>query len=910
MALVASAAARAVTGRGHARRRAEPGSGQPRVSPLGSSRFANGTADALRAGSPRTLRRRVRAHGPVAAAESSAATSSDGGGVAIVGLGARGCAVVDRLVSRGALRRAQFWSLSADPNALQTALAPNRWRLPPGTVDAKDSAVEENAEAVSRGILGGGVARETPAVVVVVASASEMVGAPLKMVESLARLKDGPSQRGWFNVGGSQGITHRGPAFIVAAMTPFAFEGPRKSADAVEALLAAQKRADAVTVVPQEALTGGVAANGDPLTVAEVTELADTTAQWSAWTVLEMFASPAWVGLDGAASVSTPGSKTRNRAWKYEPALSPETFRALVAGRPRNAKLGCGACVVGYGTSTLELNFAPDEGQSAAIRDAAAAAAESSPFLRRRVLRNAEFACVSIQTRATLTEAAVRAASDALASLVGVEVPQIVTAAKPDPRAPSDQVLVTLMVAAQPEDAAARDGPTGGGAAGKKAPSLLGMSFPSIPGMQAKLASAVSRPLASAASPSVESVGRAKREEREAREEKAREEAEKARPAQKLTGDMLRKLGLGDPAKMVEAHAEGQRRLRDDGGAADKVGDETSEDGAPEKAPDAANETPPPLPLPPKRETFPAAPRAPLPMPSPEDVAEAVAPPEARAEAGAKPSETAPKLRFRDVDEGEARARLASPPAPTESPSPEDRRTDEAAARADAPDAEAQSEPLVAPAGSPEDGDAPVVVPLPPGIDASPVAVRVLELEEDPTGRVIGYRPVSSPAADDSGDFDDDDFGKLADRTPRRGGLFGFVGRSASGREDDAGSKDAVKNRLASVLDRDRSGSIRAIVRLEYAGSRVYEGEGFANKPEGAGKQVFENGDTYEGRWRDGLPDGRGVLTYARGGSFSGVFFEGMPNGPGVLDLRALGGSEVAGEWADGVLERRSAREA
>ena len=58
------------------------------------------------------------------------------------------------------------------------------------------------------------------------------------------------------------------------------------------------------------------------------------------------------------------------------------------------------------------------------------------------------------------------------------------------------------------------------------------------------------------------------------------------------------------------------------------------------------------------------------------------------------------------------------------------------------------------------------------------------------------------------------------------------------------------------------------------------------------------------------MPDGRGVLTYARGGSFSGVFFEGMPNGPGVLDLRALGGSEVAGEWADGVLERRSAREA
>ena len=744
MASVASAAARAVTGRGHARGRAEPGSARPRVSPVGSSRFAIGTADALRAGSPRTLRRRVRARGPVAAAQSSAATSSDGGGVAIVGLGARGCAVVDRLVSRGALRRAQFWSLSADPNALQTALAPNRWRLPPGTVDPKDSAVEENAEAVSRGILGGGVANEPPAVVVVVASASEMIGAPLKMVESLARLKDGPSQRGWFNVGGSQGITHRGPALIVAAMTPFAFEGPRKSADAVEALLAAQKRADAVTVVPQEALTGGVAANGDPLTVAEVTELADATAQWSAWTILEMFASPAWVGLDGAASESTPESKSRNCAWKYEPALSPGTFRALVAGRPKNAKLGCGACVVGYGTSTLELNFAPDQGQSAAIRVAVAAAAESSPFLRRRVFANAEFACVSVQTQATLTEAAVRAASDALAELVGVDVPQIVTAAKPDPRAPPDQVLVTLLVAAQPEDAAARDPRQRGGAAERKTPSLLGMSFPSIPGMQAKLASAVSNAQSQtpSASPSVESVGRAKRREREAREEKAREEA------------------------------------------------------------------------------------------------------------GAKPSETAPKV------------------APV---------------------------------------DKSVVVPLPPGMDASPVAVRVLELEEDPTGGGIGYG--DDPG--DSDDFDDDDFGDLAEREPkaRTRGLFGFAGRTASGVEDDAGSKDAVKNRLASVLDRDRGGSTRRTVRLEYAGNRVYEGEGFANTPEGVGKRVFENGDTYEGRWRDGLPDGRGVLTYARGGSFSGVFFEGKPNGPGVLDLRARGEGEVEGEWADGVLEERGGNE-
>ena len=404
---------------------------------------------------PARPRPRARGRGQVLAA-----TSSDGGGVAIVGLGARGCAVVDRLVSRGALRRAQFWSLGADPNALQTALAPNRWRLPPGTVDPKDSAVEENAEAVSRGILGGGVANEPPAVVVVVASASEMVGAPLVTLEAVARLKDGPSQRGWFNVGGSQGITHRGPALIVAAMTPFAFEGPRKSADAVEALLAAQKRADAVTVVPQEPHPGGVAANGDPLTVAEVTELADATAQSGArGPSVEMFKSPAWIGRRGRVRVGlSTESKSRNRAWKYENALSPIVRRP---GRGAAEKRQAGVRRVrGQGTARARSSStSPDQGR-----------ARGDPCRRRRrqrhdhaflrgarVFANAEFVCVSVQTQATLTEAAVRAASDALAELVGVDVPQIVTAAKPDPRAPPDQVLVTLLVAAQPEDAAARD---------------------------------------------------------------------------------------------------------------------------------------------------------------------------------------------------------------------------------------------------------------------------------------------------------------------------------------------------------------------------------------------------------------------------------------------------------------------
>jgi hypothetical protein len=65
---------------------------------------------------------------------------------------------------------------------------------------------------------------------------------------------------------------------------------------------AVQAAADLVTVVPQEALTRDGA--GEALTVKEATEFADTTLQWSLWTLLEMLRSPAWVGLHGRGCTS------------------------------------------------------------------------------------------------------------------------------------------------------------------------------------------------------------------------------------------------------------------------------------------------------------------------------------------------------------------------------------------------------------------------------------------------------------------------------------------------------------------------------------------------------------------------------------------------------------------------------
>ena len=85
---------------------------------------------------------------------------------------------------------------------------------------------------------------------------------------------------------------------VSAVVCPFDFEGPRKSALAAEFLDAAQMAADVVCAVPQASLTES--SEGTALTVAEATEYADTTLQWSAWTVLEMLRSPAWVGTNAA----------------------------------------------------------------------------------------------------------------------------------------------------------------------------------------------------------------------------------------------------------------------------------------------------------------------------------------------------------------------------------------------------------------------------------------------------------------------------------------------------------------------------------------------------------------------------------------------------------------------------------
>jgi len=181
---------------------------------------------------------------------------AEGAGVAVVGLGTRGSVVVDRLVAQGVLPLAEYWSLNSDTVSLQSAYAPNRWRLPPSGVDVSDQACRDNAMSAARGILAGGAGGVAPEVIVILASAAEASAAGLETIRAIAELKDGPPPKkkwGFKGMGGGAGegagVAHAGPLLITAVVCPFDFEGPRKGTQTADYLDAVQAVADFVTVV-------------------------------------------------------------------------------------------------------------------------------------------------------------------------------------------------------------------------------------------------------------------------------------------------------------------------------------------------------------------------------------------------------------------------------------------------------------------------------------------------------------------------------------------------------------------------------------------------------------------------------------------------------------------------------------
>jgi hypothetical protein len=131
----------------------------------------------------------------------------------------------------------------------------------------------------------------------------------------------------------------------------------------------------------------------------------------------------------------------------------------------------------------------------------------------------------------------------------------------------------------------------------------------------------------------------------------------------------------------------------------------------------------------------------------------------------------------------------------------------------------------------------------------------------------------------------------------RAGSLFGWRPNKPKKEE-----KSNLSKRAMGMLEKDRIGSDRAVVRMEFANMSVYEGEWANGKREGEGRQVFADGDWYEGKWYGDVPDGKGRLTWKTGelSYFEGMFNQGKPDGQGTLTWTS--GKTMSGSWKEGAL--------
>ena len=112
-------------------------------------------------------------------------------------------------------------------------------------------------------------------------------------------------------------------------------------------------------------------------------------------------------------------------------------------------------------------------------------------------------------------------------------------------------------------------------------------------------------------------------------------------------------------------------------------------------------------------------------------------------------------------------------------------------------------------------------------------------MEEDADGNVVAYRDITNVAYDDDPDADaaEEEAGepKKKKKKKKKRGLFGF-GRGG-GDDDDVEKDDPfVRNRLMSVLDKDRGGWRAPVVRMEFNSACVYEGEMGRREARGRGE--------------------------------------------------------------------------
>ena len=402
-------------------------------------------ARATRRASSTRARRDAARVGASAASKSSSPSSerddigADGAGVAVVGVGARGCALVDALVDARALPRAEMWAMHADEDALERSRAANRWRLPPANVEATTTAIEGNAASAARAVMAMGA----PRVMVVVCAGGEAVESATAFTRWATREKNARAKKKRFFGFKGANRAPEGEIMIAGVIEPFTFEGRRKQRGCDEFLRACAEPGAcdaALTVSQSELLKNGE----DGMSVQDATSIADASLLYAVLSAVESLRSSCW---------SSGGERDASDVDAWTPQIEKGgRLRATVNKVMSSHGGGCGVAHVGRGVADVPTYGSADEAIAAAARAAIATAARQSPFLAPGRFDTARLVICTVKHGNAFGPLARATISQALSELTSAE--QFISIANPDKRG-STEVEVTLLTVTDAETAAA-----------------------------------------------------------------------------------------------------------------------------------------------------------------------------------------------------------------------------------------------------------------------------------------------------------------------------------------------------------------------------------------------------------------------------------------------------------------------
>ena len=396
-----------------------------------------------------------------------------GAELAVVGVGTRGCALVDALEASRALSRAELWALHADVSALERSAAENRWRLPPQNVEVTVKAVEDNAASAARAVLGkeGRASGRPPRTVVVLCAGGEALESGEALVRELAREKAANVKRGFF---GFKGATRppEGGSMIAGVIEPFTFEGRRKQA-ACEEFLRCASGAGAcdlvLTVSQSELLKNGE----DGMSVQDATSVADASLLYSVLSSLDALRGSCW-------NSNFVGDASDVEAWV--PQANKGALRTMVNKVMSARGGGCGVSHVGRGVGQVPTYGSIDEACASAARSAIFSAARESPFLAPGRFDTAALVVCTVKHGVSLGPIARATISQTLRELAP-QAQQFISITDPDKRGTTEvEVSLLTVTDAATAAAAAPESATVAAALEEKRPKANAMLF--VPGYE------------------------------------------------------------------------------------------------------------------------------------------------------------------------------------------------------------------------------------------------------------------------------------------------------------------------------------------------------------------------------------------------------------------------------------------